>query len=811
MISLKHRLRDHTDAGSLNSLIALWGFVDDEVVLTKAGHLALVYRLQPVDYEGLDVEEREALIHRFVAALKMLDQRFRVYQYLAKRHVSPLTAPPCANPATHHAIQSRLSYLNGRRHELYEIATHCVLLYEPADLQPARSTSLWAFGHPVDVIRGWLSHDTCVTILDRTLGRAVAHLRQAAMGFEVQLAELRPTRLACADAFSFFKGLLNYDPDIVSSARFKHGTHLDYFLADSAVECHRDHLDVGGHHVRLLTMKDPPAQTYAFMLEGLYGVPGELTACLEWQRLPSDAMRRDIQSRRRHWHNKRVSLINYVSEGTPPEDMLVDDSSAATVRQLGEALTDLEVHGHFFGECSLTVAAHGVDADRVRHCSAECRRMMAVHDGTLIEETYNGLNAWLAMIPGHGAQNVRRLRVLETNAADMSFLCALDQGATRSAHLQRESLAIFETTQRTLYHYDLHVDDVGHTVLFGRTGAGKSLTLTFLLTHLQRYDPWSVVFDFGRGFRKLAQLLQGSYLELGLGQQASAINPFCLPPTAENLHFLHQFVRLLLRGEDHYELAEAEDREIYEAVVSLYVLNDSQRRLFTLSNLLPKHLGRRLHRWVDAGRYAELFDNIEDTLTLSRCQFFDFQAMSAYPALLEPLLYYVLHRVRNRTQDPALAADLKVTVIDEASFVVRPPTVRAYTLEELKTSRKHNGVMLLATQSTDDFASIDLLPAVVNSCPTKLLLAGSVPEARAYQQLFGLTDAELASVTNLQPRGQLLLKRPGTSKVLELRVDPRSYWLYTNSPMDNDRFEHAVATHGFAGALDLLGSPVNQS
>ena len=54
-------------------------------------------------------------------------------------------------------------------------------------------------------------------------------------------------------------------------------------------------------------------------------------------------MRRDVQSRRRHFFNKRVSIVNYVSPETRPEEMLVDDSASTTVRQLGDALTELEV------------------------------------------------------------------------------------------------------------------------------------------------------------------------------------------------------------------------------------------------------------------------------------------------------------------------------------------------------------------------------------------------------------------------------------------------------------------------------------
>ena len=121
-------------------------------------------------------------------------------------------------------------------------------------------------------------------------------------------------------------------------------------------------------------------------------------------------------------------MVNYVSPDTRPEEMLVDDSASATVRQLGDALTELEVNGHFFGSCSLTLVLHGDDGRALQHQAAEATKVVAVHDGSLFEETYNLLNAWLSIVPGNSAHNLRRLALLETNAADLSFLFTLDGG-----------------------------------------------------------------------------------------------------------------------------------------------------------------------------------------------------------------------------------------------------------------------------------------------------------------------------------------------------------------------------------------------
>ena len=806
MVRLSRLLKDYGETGAINSLIALWGFVDESTFLTKAGHVGQAYRLRGMDAEGLTHAQRLTAIRQFEGALRALHEHWRVYQYVLKQPTAPFEAPQASRRVAADALAQRTAYLNGRREHLFDIEHVLVLLYEPPT-QARRSTALRGLWHrPSQALRDWLSPARTVALLDTELDRAVATLHHGAATLEIQLSELGIRRLPKAEAFRFFRRLANCDRATAEQARLAYDTHLDYFVADSPVECHRDHLLVGRHAVKVLSMKEPPTRTFAYMLGDLLAIPGAFIACLEWQRSRPERVRRDIQARRRHYFNKRVSLINYVSSDTRPEEMLVDDSAGAMVQQLGEALTEIEVHGHGFGLCSLTIALCHEDRRALQATVADVQKVLATHDGSVFEETYNLLNAWLSLFPGNGACNLRRLALLETNLADLSFLFTHDAGVRRDAD-GRQALAVFETSVHTPYAYHLHVDDVGHTLVLGATGSGKSFLLNFLVTHLQQYDPLTVVLDLGHSYRKLATLLDGAYLELGIHQQAVTLNPFDLvAPTPPQLHFLHAFTRVLLEGEDGYRLSDREDREVYEAVENLFVLDHAQRRLFTLSNLLPRTLGARLHKWIGNGRYAALFDHPRDTLTMDRLQVFDVEAMRAYPSLLEPLLFYVLHRVSERVLDPAEAATVKVCVMDEAWRLIQHPTLRAYVQEALKTWRKRNASMILATQSLEDFASADLLRTVVESCPTRLLLANPSLDRHQYAELLQMNERELDLLTHLLPRQQVLLKRAHLAKVLTLQVDPRSYWIYTNSPQDNARVDAALRTHGFESGLDRLST-----
>ena len=158
MLKIRRILRDYQEAGSLNSLIALWGFVDDETFITKAGHVGVVYRLAGVDYECLDQAQRRDIVLRYEAALRSLDESCRVYQYLIKRTVPPIDPSPCSQRLAHEAVQRRAAYLNSRRDELYELDLHLVLVHEglrPRGSSARRARAVWS--EPRATIRNWVS------------------------------------------------------------------------------------------------------------------------------------------------------------------------------------------------------------------------------------------------------------------------------------------------------------------------------------------------------------------------------------------------------------------------------------------------------------------------------------------------------------------------------------------------------------------------------------------------------------------------------------------------------------------------------
>jgi type IV secretion/conjugal transfer VirB4 family ATPase len=807
LLNLKRILKNYEESGALNAHVNLYGFLDEQIFLTKSGDLGVILEVRGVDYECLDGASIDALTKRLESALRLFDENYRVYQYLFKRNDPKIPHKLYGTPVVDAAIANRMAYLQSKSSRLFSLSIYYVVLFEAS--RPVGNSILAARTSPgmaLEEVRARFSTKARVVLLDRELIKARSVLLQKVGGFLLQVADFLSIRvLDKQEAFRVFTQILNFAPEKIDCAKLKHDTFLDYFLTASHLECHRTHLRVDDYFLKVLTLKEPSAQSFPLIFKQLLEVQANFYVVTEWKKEDSGKTRRAIQAKRRHFHNTKRSFFSQVNlNDAPQQDVLLDDWKETRVRELGEGIKEIELHGNYFGRFSLTIVIYDLDPAAAERAAAEFYKVFSIHDAELYDERYNLLNAFLAAVPGNHAWNLRSLYLLNTNYADYSFLFTLSCGETRNAHLRQEYLAVLETCHHTPYFLNLHYQDVAHTMILGRTGAGKSFLLNFLITNLQKYDPHTFIFDLGGSFESLTHLFAGSYVSAGLESQGFSINPFSLPPTKENLDFLALFVKVLLQGKSTFELDPVADREIYEQIENLYAVDPELRKLGVLRNILPQALSARLAKWVRGGQFGFLFDNAEDTVSFSRFQCFDFQKMSQYPDLLEPLLFYILHRANAVIQDPVRSTSFKAFFIDEAWVFLKNPSIQRYIVQALKTWRKHNAAMVLSTQSLDELRRSELLDVILETAATKIFLANPDMDRELYRKQLHLNETETSLIAGLIPKQQFLIKTPELAKVANLTVDPKSYWLYTNDPYDNRKRREAFEAFGFAKGLEVL-------
>jgi len=648
--------------------------------------------------------------------------------------------------------------------------------------------------------------DSMKTLLRSHIEHDVRRVDQCVQAFVRQLADFMQIEVLDRQGqFTFFRRLLNYD-DWRVAGKPQSTQFLDYQVVNSNIEAERDHLRVGDHIVRVLTMKRAVSETRPLELDALLKIPANFRVITEWTPLAADKARKQVNKRRRHFNMSKTGFVSQMGNDatkTNPRDVLVDESKQADIENLGDCLRALG-DGQSLGDFSLTIFLYGRSKAELEQLGAEFAGIFTNGDGGLFSETYNQLNAYFAIVPGNYALNLRKLFLLNTNYADLSFLFTILPGEKTNAYLGTEYLAVLETDNSTPYFLNLHNGEVAHTLILGMTGSGKSYLANFLLQNAQKYAPLTFIFDIGGSFQSLTTIFGGSYLNAGQESRDFTINPFSLSQTKENLQFLFSFFRVLIEGNgQRYRLDFKEERHLWDAIERMYMLESTQRTVSNFTNIVGE-LKERLHRWTRGGQYGFLFDHAEDTLSFSRFQTFNFHGWNDAPEVLEPLLFYVLHRASNEIRDPKKLATFKVFLLDEAWLFIKNETIRNYVVQAQKTWRKHKAAMILATQSIKELEESGMLTIVAESCPTKIFLANPEMNRDVYREAFHLNDTELDLIGGLVPPGQMLIRKAQTSKKVHLNVDSASHWMATNNARDNLKKRDYFDRFGFADGLRHL-------
>jgi len=816
VLNIRKLVKNYRETGALAEQCSVFSFINDWCFITKTGAIGAVIEVEGIDYECLDQRSLDSTTKRLEAAFKLCGPEFRVYQYLFKSHFLPDPPPAYSNPVVQRAELERSRYFGQKSEEMFSIHLYYVLLYQSAP-HAAKMTLIKALGSffsqsftaGIANLKSLFSAKKEILLIEDEIEQATTILLRQANSLVSYLSDLVEIKLLDKRlAFQMLLRIFNVDPE-KHSQQLKFDVMTDKYLVNSPLESHTDHLTLDGYYTRVLTLREEPSESRPLVLQQLLRIPATYHIVTEWRAVEASDAIHYIESMRTHFHKTKSSLS--VSSGG---DRLKDETKVEFVDDLNECLKEVQKRGNYFGKFSLTVVIYNRDRAKVEKAVSDFGKAFSNAGASLYSETYNQLSAFFSTCPGNSHFNFRQVYITNNNYADWSFLFTLHEGHRWNTFLNREALAIVETADGTPFYLNLHQriqdgsggtsDDVAHTFLTGRTGSGKSFFTNFLTLALQKYDPRTFIFDLGGSYEKLTHLLGGSYLKIGAEKPDYKINPFSLEPTAPNIEFLFSLVQVLIAGSEGYQTTTEDDRNIYQAIETLYVLDRDIRRLKTLAGTLPRHLADRLHKWIEGGQYGHLFDNVEDTITLATLQCFDFQGMDEYPQLIQALLFYVLHRASAVIYDPAIRPTLKIFILDEAWKFFTVPVIRNYLVKAAKTWRKHNGVLIMATQSPEDLRESNLLP-LLDSFPTKIFLANADADFGFYTEKFHLNPREVELIQTLIPKREGLIKTSTMGKKFVLNVDRKSYWLYTNSPKDNERFTAVVQEHGFEQGLEILG------
>nr|WP_047165977.1 conjugal transfer protein TrbE [Sphingomonas sp. Y57] len=574
--------------------------------------------------------------------------------------------------------------------------------------------------------------------------------------------------------------------------------YLDALLADAPL--------VGGLaprlgelHIRTLTVRGFPSMSRPGLLDALNHQDFAYRWVTRFIALDKADATRALASLRRQWFNKRKSVATLLREilYNQPAQLLDSDADNKMV-DADQALQALGGDDVAFGYLTMTITV----ADPVEEAvDAKVRRVERIVNGlgfTTIRETVNAVEAWLSSLPGHVYANVRQPLVHTLNLAHLMPLAAVWAGPRRNDHLAGPPLLLASTAGATPFRLSIHVGDVGHMMVVGPTGAGKSVLLALIAFQFRRYAGGQLfVFDKGWSARAAVLAMGGAHHALGSdeGRGPLAFQPLRDIDREPVRSWAADWIAALF---EHERLIVTPDikASIWTALGSLASAPPDERTLTGLSLLLPTNMLRTaLAPYTLDGPHGRLLDAAEAPLAFGDVLCFETEALLGQPAIVAPVLSYLFHRLEARFDGrPTLL------ILDEAWVFLDHPLFAARIREWLKVLRKKNVAVIFATQSLADIAGSSIAPAIIESCPQRILLPNDralEPQSQEAYARFGLNRRQIELIARATSKRHYYLQSARGNRLFELGLGPIALALCGSSdPAAQKRIEAILDAHG---------------
>jgi type IV secretion system protein VirB4 len=531
---------------------------------------------------------------------------------------------------------------------------------------------------------------------------------------------------------------------------------------------------IGQHHIRSIAITGFPAESYPGILDFLNRLPLRYRWSTRFILLDTPAAQQQINRYRARWWQKRKSLRNLIREHTGDAATHVDADADAMATDAVAALADASSGAVKFGYYTTVIVLMDENAELVDTAARNVIKAVN-HAGFAARlEDVNAVEAFLGSLPGHGYPNIRRPLLHTLNLADLLPLTSIWPGLAQQPcpfyTPESPPLAYAATTGATPFRLNLHVGDVGHSLIVGPTGSGKSTLLAFLLAQHFRY-PGAQVFAFDKGYSLfvLCNASGGSYYDIG-ADTGPAFTPLAqIDAPAERLWAQEWLETLVaLQGITVTPL----HRKALHRALELLASAPSRTMTDLVNTVQDQALRDALTPYTLAGPLGRLLDAERDGLDDNAFQIFELDHIAALGEKnLVPVLLYLFHRVQRRLVQgrPTLVA------LGEAWLALSHPLFREKIREWLKTLRKTNGAAILETQSISDITNSPIRDVIIESCLTKIFLPNTEAQTehavRAYEAL-GLSQRQIELIAHAVPKRHYYYTSPLGKRLFELGLGP---------------------------------------
>lgn len=567
---------------------------------------------------------------------------------------------------------------------------------------------------------------------------------------------------------------------------------LDALLADN-------HLSgglaprLGGQTLKVISVRGLPAATRPGLLDALGDLSFEYRWCSRWIALSKDEAELEIARIRKRWFAKRKGVGTLLREAITREEVpLLDTDAAAKTSECDGALEALGAETCAFGYLTMTVTLTDPDPGMAAAKARQVEAALNARGLVAREEDFNAVEAWLGSLPGEPYADVRRPLVSTLNLADLLPVSAVWAGPPADEALNAPPLATARTAGATPFRLVVHVGDVGHAMVVGPTGSGKSALLAFLALQWGRYERGRVVFfDKGRSARAATLAAGGIWRALEPGAVAPLQPLARIDEEAERAWAAEWLEDLAIST--GLELSPGRREVIWTALCALCQAPPQQRTISVFCALAQdRELSSALAPFTLAGPYGALLDGDREALAPGAFDTFELENLMGSRGALAPTLTALFHLLeRDFDGRPVLL------VLDEAWLFLDQPRFAAKIREWLKTLRKKRVAVIFATQSLDDVARSPIAASLIESCPTQIFLPNPralEPASSELYSAFGLNERQLELIAFAPPKRSYYWRQPQGRRLFDLKLTGAALSICgASSPQDQALIDQVLA------------------
>ncbi len=570
--------------------------------------------------------------------------------------------------------------------------------------------------------------------------------------------------------------------------------HWDALLSDCALSGGLAP-KLGDQFVKVLSVRGFPSSTWPGMLDELNRLAFPYRWVTRFIALDKTEAEAQLIKLRRQWFAKRKSIVALLRETlTQQESPLVDPDATNQSADADAALSELGSEAIAFGYLTSTVVVMDADESMAQEKIKQIERVIQGRGLITISESLNAVEAWLSSVPGQVYANVRQPMVSTLNLAHLLPLSAVWAGPERNEHLNGPPILTGRTDGSTPFRLVTHLGDVGHTLIVGPTGAGKSVLLALLMLQFRRYPNAQVfAFDVGGSLRASVLGLAGEHHDLG--QALIAFQPLARLEQESELIWASDWLQGLL-AQERVDLTPDVKDAVWSALLNLASAPRHERTLTGLSVLLQSNALRLAFTpYTFAGPHGRLLDADSEQFGEGSVQCFEMASLMHVPAAVFAILTYLFHRLEDRFDgSPTLL------ILDEAWMFLDHPLFASRIREWLKTLRKRNVSVVFATQSLADIQRSSIAPAIVESCASRIFLPSAQalePQLRTTYEGFGLNARQIELIGQAIPKRDYYYHSRAGARLFELDLGPIARaFAGSSSPEDHRLMQELLQRSG---------------